>query len=144
MLTYCCRCLLIAVVAVLIDLDTVHIALIAIVIAVIIELLKLKGVGDMKNHKLHFCTSIVTTLLSVVTLLLMVTGEETVLACSFFMYLLFILLLTANLASYLTVLWYQRKQLKRRDLIYTCVFLVANISFMFLYFYLITIFYFFN
>lgn len=98
----------------------------------------------MKNNKLYYGISLITIILSIVTLLLMVTGEETVLACSFFMYLLFILLLTANLASYLTVLWYQRKQLIRRDLIYTCVFLVANMSFMFLYFYLITLFYFFN
>lgn len=98
----------------------------------------------MKNYKLHFCTSVVTILLSVVTLILMVTGEETVLKCSFFLYLLFIMLLTANVASYLTVLWYQRKLLKRRDLIYTCVFLVTNMFFMFLYFYLITLFYFFN
>lgn len=98
----------------------------------------------MKNYKLHFSTSVVTILLSVVTLLLMVTGEETVLTCSFFLYLLFIMLLTANVASYITVLWYQRKQLKRRDLIYTCIFLVANIFFIFLYFYLITLFYFFN
>lgn len=98
----------------------------------------------MKNHKLHFCASVVTILLSGVTLLLMVTGEETVLACSFFMYLFFIMLLTANVASYVTVLWYQRKQLKRRDLIYNCVFLVANMFFMLLYFYIITLIYFFN
>jgi hypothetical protein len=98
----------------------------------------------LNKHKLHFCTSMVTILLSIVTLLLMVTGEETILTCSFFLYVLFIMLLTANLASYVTVLWCHRKQLKRRDLIYTCVFLVVNMLFLLLYLYLITLFYFFN
>jgi hypothetical protein len=74
----------------------------------------------------------------------MVIGKKTIIACSFFIYELFMMLLVGNVASYLTTYWSQRKELKKKDMLYICIFLIINIISLLIYFYFITISYLIN
>lgn len=98
----------------------------------------------MKNSKIYWIISMVVIILSIVTLLLMVIGKKTIITCSFFIFELFSLLLVGNVASYLTTYLSQRKQLKKKNIIFTCIFLIINIMSLLIYLYFITISYLFN
>ncbi len=98
----------------------------------------------MKNYKIYWIISMVVIILSIVSLLQMVIGKKTIITCSFFIFGLFSMLLVGNIASYLTTYWSQRKQLKKKDIISTCIFLIINIISLLIYLYFITISYLFN
>lgn len=74
----------------------------------------------------------------------MVIGKKTIIACSFFIYELFLMLLVGNAASYLTTYWSQRNELKKKDMFYIYIFLIINLISILIYLYFITLSYLFN
>ncbi len=86
----------------------------------------------MKNYKVHIGISLASFVLGIGILVLLIFRVKILTGYLFLIYGMLAMILIANLASLITVLWCNRKQLTRKNFFTASIYFVINILFILL------------